>query len=70
MSPEGFLGILDEFSADFASLRDPAKKLHELIFPVRHGEIFTGTETEPVAIERLYDGMVDAFNQAALGFQN
>ncbi|KAK0612381.1 kinase-like domain-containing protein [Bombardia bombarda] len=70
MSPEGFLGILDEFSADFASLQGLAQKLHGLIFPVRDGKIFTGTETEQAAIERLYDGTADAFNQAALGFQD
>lgn len=70
MSPEGFLGILHEFSADFAPLQDLAKKLHELIFPVRDGEIFTGTETEQTAIERLYDGMADAFRLAAITFQN
>jgi serine/threonine protein kinase len=69
MSPEGFLGILGEFSADFAPLRDLAKELHALIFPLRNGQIFTGTETEQVAVNRLYDGMADAFNRSALAFQ-
>ncbi|KAJ8058528.1 hypothetical protein OCU04_012711 [Sclerotinia nivalis] len=69
MRPEGFEGILDEFSSDFASLRGLAKELHALIFPVRDGKIFTGTETDQVAVQRVYDGMADAFNRSALAFQ-
>ncbi|KAJ5244000.1 Protein kinase-like domain protein [Penicillium chrysogenum] len=69
MSPEGFEGILDEFSSDFAPLRGLAKELHALIFPVRDGKIFTGTETDQVAVQRLYDGFADAFNRSALAFQ-
>jgi thiamine kinase-like enzyme len=69
MSPEGFEGILDEFSSDFAPLRGLAKELHALIFPVRDGKIFTGTETDQVAVQRVYDGMADAFNRSALAFQ-
>lgn len=68
MSPEGFEGILDEFSSDFAPLRGLAKKLHALIFPVRDGKIFTGTEMDQVAVQRVYDGMADAFNRSALLF--
>ncbi|KAJ4321988.1 hypothetical protein N0V84_005035 [Fusarium piperis] len=70
MSPEGFLGILDEFSADFAPLRGLAKELHALLFPVRDGKIFTGTETEQAAVERLYSNMADAFNRSALVLLN
>ena len=69
MSPEGFKGILDEFSSDFAPLRGLAKELHALIFPVRDGKIFTGTETDQVAVQRLYDRMADTFNKSALAFQ-
>ena len=68
MSPEGFEGILDEFSSDFAPLRGLAKELHALIFPVRDGKIFTGTEKDQVAVQRVYDGMADAFNRNALAF--
>ncbi|TAQ86549.1 hypothetical protein B7494_g5113 [Chlorociboria aeruginascens] len=70
MSPEGFVGILTEFSTEFAPLRGLAKELHTLIFPVRDGQIFTGTETEQIAIERLYGGMADAFHRSALTFQD
>lgn len=66
MSPEGFEGFLGEFSSDFASLQGLAKELHALILPVRDGEIFTGTETDQVAVQKLYDGMADAFDRSAL----
>jgi thiamine kinase-like enzyme len=69
MSPEGFEGILDGFSSDFVPLRGLAKELHALIFPVRDGKIFTGTETDQVAVQRLYGGMADAFNRSALLFR-
>jgi len=63
MSPEGFTGLLGEFSADFAPLRGLAKELHALIFPLRDGRIFTGTETEQPAVECLYSSMADAFHR-------
>lgn len=69
MSPEGFPGVLEEFSADFAPLRGLAKELHTLLFPVHDGKIFTGTDAEQKGVERLYDGMADAFNRSALEFQ-
>jgi serine/threonine protein kinase len=69
MSPEGFEGILAEFSPDFAPLQGLARELHTLIFPVRDGKIFTGTETDPEAVQRLYDGMADAFSRSASAFQ-
>ncbi|KAF3015141.1 hypothetical protein E8E15_002460 [Penicillium rubens] len=69
MSPEGFEEILDEFSSDFAPLRGLAKELHALLFPMCDGKIFTGTETDQVAVQRLYDGFADAFNRSALAFQ-
>ncbi|KAK0703969.1 hypothetical protein B0T26DRAFT_744601 [Lasiosphaeria miniovina] len=53
MSPEGFEGILGEFSSDFAPLQGLAKELHALIFPVRDGEIFTVTETDQTYAEDL-----------------
>ncbi|CAG7555255.1 unnamed protein product [Fusarium equiseti] len=68
MSPEGFEGILNEFSSAFTPLRGLAKELHELIFPVRDGKIFTGTDTDQVAIQRLYDGMAGAFKRNVLAF--
>ena len=66
MSPGGFEEILGEFSSDFTPLKGLAKELHALIFPVRDGDIFIGTDKDEVAVERLYDGMADAFTRSAL----
>lgn len=66
MGSDGFLEILGEFSEDFAPLKSLAKELHALIFPIRDGEIFIGTETDSGAIEKLYQGMIDAFDQATV----
>ncbi|KAK4445308.1 hypothetical protein QBC34DRAFT_472521 [Podospora aff. communis PSN243] len=65
MRPEGFEGILGEFSSDFASLQGLARELHALIFPVRDGEIFTGIETDQVAVQKLYNGIAAAFDRSA-----
>ncbi|KAK4140596.1 uncharacterized protein C8A04DRAFT_39750 [Dichotomopilus funicola] len=70
MSPKGFEAILDEFSADFAPLRGVAWELHALIFPLRDGRVFTGTDTEQVAVEGLYTAMADAFERGVLAPQN
>ncbi|KAI1109323.1 kinase-like domain-containing protein [Nemania sp. NC0429] len=69
MSPRGFSRMLGEFSADFAPLRGLAEELHALMFPLRDGKIFTGTETEQAAAKQLYDEMAGAFDRAALAFQ-
>lgn len=61
MSLEGFEGVLEEFSADFVPLTDLARKLHGLIFPVRDGVIFTGTDENEKAAARLCNEIADAF---------
>lgn len=65
MSAEGFAAILDEFSAEFAHLKGLAMELHALLFPPRDGKMFTGTDTELEAVEQLYKGMADAFDQSS-----
>ncbi|KAL7905889.1 hypothetical protein GGI35DRAFT_471396 [Trichoderma velutinum] len=64
MSLEGFEGILSEFSGQFVPLKGLAKKLHGLIFPVRDGVIFTGTDMEQEAVHRLCLEMANAFMQS------
>lgn len=62
--PDGFLRILAEFSAEFKHLKGLARELKELLFPLRGGEIFTGTDLDQGDINRLYDGMIDIFNRS------
>ncbi|KAI9859057.1 MAG: hypothetical protein M1813_007185 [Trichoglossum hirsutum] len=64
MSPDGFPRILDEFSAEFKHLEGLAMELKELLFPLRDGEIFTGADMDQGGVNRLYDGMIDAFNRS------
>ena len=43
MNPPGFSRIIGEFSAEFTDLKGLAQDLHEVLFPGRGGEIFTGS---------------------------
>ncbi|KAL6793193.1 hypothetical protein J3E68DRAFT_438050 [Trichoderma sp. SZMC 28012] len=61
MSPKGFEGILGEFSPNFVELKDLARKLHGLLFPVHNGVIFTGTYKDEKAATWLFNEMADAF---------
>lgn len=70
MSPQGFEKMLDEFSNEFKPLQGLAQELHALVFPVRDGKIFTGTDTDQVAVQRLYDGMANAFDKGVTAFQS
>ena len=64
MNPDGVLRILNEFSKEFEHLEGLAKELRELLFPIQDGELFTGTDMDQDGVNRLYDGMIDAFNRS------
>ncbi|KAK3943566.1 hypothetical protein QBC46DRAFT_361833 [Diplogelasinospora grovesii] len=64
MSPEGFPRILGEFSTEFKHLKGLARELRQLLFLMRDGDIFTGSDMDQDGINRLYDGMIDAFNRS------
>ncbi|UKZ52391.1 hypothetical protein TrVGV298_006167 [Trichoderma virens] len=64
-----FEGILGEFSTEFIPLKDLAKELHELLFPMHDGMILTGTEIKSEAVKRLYEKMSKAFYDRAHTFQ-
>lgn len=70
MSPEGFKGILEEFSPDFNELKDLAKELHELIFPVRDEPIFTGYNKDKKAAAWLRDEIQGAIRRSATALDN
>ncbi|KAF3074319.1 hypothetical protein CFAM422_003728 [Trichoderma lentiforme] len=70
MSPEGFKGILEEFSPDFNELKDLAKELHELIFPVCDEPIFTGYNKDKKAAAWLRDEIQGAIRRSATALDN
>lgn len=64
MNPPGFSRIIDEFSPEFTNMKRLAQDLRELLFPVYGREIFTGSDMDHDAANKLYDGVVEAFKQA------
>ncbi|TQV93176.1 FunK1 protein kinase [Cordyceps javanica] len=56
--------ILGEFGSEFDSLKPLVEKLHQLLFPLRDGAVWTGTDATPVAMGELYEGMIAAFEGA------
>lgn len=64
MDQHNLQSILEEFTVEFESLKPLAERLHQILFPVRDGVIWTGTERSPEAVDRLYDGMIGAFEKA------
>jgi hypothetical protein len=62
MQPAEFLKLVDaEFREPFRQYLPLAARCHELLFPVRDGRIFIGTDAGCTAAERLYGEMIAAF---------
>ena len=64
MDQGGFQTILGEFTPDFHSLKPLAESLRLVMFPLRVGVIWTGTDGSPEAVDKLYDGMIRVFEEA------
>ncbi|KAI0967699.1 FunK1 protein kinase [Xylaria arbuscula] len=64
MDQVGFQTILEEFTPEFSSLKPLAESLRQVLFPLRAGVIWTGTDGSPEAVDKLYDGMIRAFEEA------
>ncbi|KAJ6186503.1 hypothetical protein N7519_007804 [Penicillium mononematosum] len=65
MHAESFRAIMDEFTPEFKVLFDLAEELRELLFPMRDGKLWTGTDHTTQGTASLYNGMIDAFDKAA-----
>jgi hypothetical protein len=61
MDKNGFENIITEFAPKFGSLKQLARELRNVLFPIRDGAIFTGTFRDN---DIMYDGMIEAFNRA------
>lgn len=64
MGQDSFQNILTEFTPEFHSLKPLAESLRQILFPLEDGVIWTGTHSSPEAIDKLYDGMIHAFEGA------
>ncbi|CAH0043014.1 unnamed protein product [Clonostachys rhizophaga] len=64
MDQDNFQSILDEFPPDFHPLKPLAESLRQILFPLRDGVIWTGTDGLPEAVDKLYDRMIRAFEEA------
>lgn len=64
MEQNDFQTILEEFNPEFHSLKPLAESLRQILFPLRAGVIWTGTDSSPEAVEEPYDGMIGAFEEA------
>lgn len=64
MRKDHFATITSEFAAEFCHLKGLVENLRELLFPVRNGMLSIETDETAEAIDRLYDGMIDAFETA------
>ncbi|KAI1168469.1 FunK1 protein kinase [Nemania serpens] len=64
MGQDGFQTILGGFTPEFHSLKPLAESLRQVLFPLRAGIVWTGTDGSPEAVDKLYDGMIRAFEEA------
>ena len=56
-----FENIIAEFAPEFENLKPLARELRSALFPIRDGDIFTGTFHDHSI---MYDGMIEAFDGA------
>jgi serine/threonine protein kinase len=61
MGKNRFENIIVEFAPKFENLKPLARELRSTLFPIRDGDIFTGTFHDH---DIMYDGMIIAFNTA------
>ncbi|KFY02428.1 hypothetical protein V490_00513 [Pseudogymnoascus sp. VKM F-3557] len=61
MDKSQFEGIIAEFAPRFECLKQLARELRNVLFPIRDGEIFRGTFRDN---DIMYDGMIEAFSKA------
>ncbi|KAM0441231.1 hypothetical protein ACHAPT_000538 [Fusarium lateritium] len=64
MDQENFETILEEFTPEFHSLKSLAESLRQILFPLRDEVIWTGSDGSPEDVDKLYDGMIHAFEEA------
>lgn len=64
MKRNAFQTILEEFPLELYTLKPLADRLRQVLFPLRDGVIWTGTDYSPAAVEELYEEMICTFEEA------
>lgn len=64
MEQDGFQTVLREFPPEFHGLKPLAERLRQVLFPLRAGVIWKGTNGSPEDVEKLYDEMIRAFEES------
>ncbi|KAI1441361.1 FunK1 protein kinase [Annulohypoxylon stygium] len=64
MDQDGFQTILGEFVSEFYPLKSLAESLRQLLFPLRSGATWIGTDGSFEATDNLYSRMINAFEEA------
>lgn len=66
MTPDGFQSILSEFPPEYRKLQQLAEGIRRLLFPIRgdDGTLWTGTVGSQEGRTKLYDGILQQFDQA------
>ncbi|KID81640.1 serine/threonine-protein kinase Sgk2 [Metarhizium guizhouense ARSEF 977] len=67
---DGFEGILGEFALEFHPLKPLAERLRRILFPLREGTMWIGTDTDAEAVDELYGQVICAFEEAILGLES
>ena len=60
MDKNGFEDIITEFALKFKDLKELARELRSVLFPIKDGAIFTGTFRDH---DIMYDGMINVFGR-------
>jgi Fungal protein kinase len=66
----GFREILGEFAPRFQDVKILAEELHQILFPTVDGSLFTGTDVSEEGVEKLYGGVIGAFDKAILAMES
>ncbi|KAI1264082.1 FunK1 protein kinase [Xylariaceae sp. FL1019] len=61
---EGLPAIMKEMSPEYDALKPLVEKLHLLLFTPNGEDLWTGTDPSPASRNRLYDEMVESFEEA------
>lgn len=59
-----FSRIIAEFTPEFKGLTMLAQNLRSVLFPMRDGKLWTGTDATAEGRDELYDSMINAFDMA------